>query len=134
MATAEQGSNLEVLEGGYESFNAGDVESALGILAEDVEWINPAGGRYADVSTGVDSVGEYFARLGEEWETLQVTPERFVDGGDTIVAIGTISGTARESGEAVEVPFAHCCDMADGEITRFQEFSDTVLMARAFEA
>ena len=36
-------SNVETVETVYESFNEGDLESALATMADDVEWTEPEG-------------------------------------------------------------------------------------------
>ena len=45
---AEQ--DVENLRGAYDRFNAGDSQTVLGLMAEDVEWSEPGGGNSASAS------------------------------------------------------------------------------------
>lgn len=61
-------------------------------------------------------------------------PGRFVDGGETIVAIGTYSGTHSETGESFEAAFTHVWDLEDGQVIELQQYIDTVRYTAPLEA
>lgn len=133
MATTAQRSNLEIIEGAYEAFNSGDIESVLAVFDDDIEWTEPAGGEFAGTYHGPQAVAEgIFAETASVYEGFQATPHRYVDGGETIVVLGEASGTVRETGEDMMVPFAHVCDMEDGKLVRFTNYTDTETIQRAF--
>ena len=67
-----------------------------------------------------------FEEAMEEFEMLQVEPERFIDGGDTVVVEGTFHCTTH-AGERIESPFAHVTKLRDGAITGFVNYTDTAL-------
>ncbi len=126
MASARQ-SNVETVETVYESFNAGDIESALATMADDIEWTEPEGSFFGGTYHGPDAVREnVFEGAMEEFETFQVEPERFVDSGDTVVVEGTFHCTT-QAGERIESPFAHVTELHDGHITEFVNYTDTAL-------
>ncbi|WP_266081974.1 nuclear transport factor 2 family protein [Haladaptatus caseinilyticus] len=126
--------NVELVRGIYESFNQGDLDDVLARMADDVTWIEPEGdplfgGTYRtpdDVRTHV------FIPAVEEYDDFTVTPERFIDGGDTVVVEGIFTGTSK-AGTPFELPFAHVCDVRDGKITRFANYEDTALSQQTRE-
>ena len=134
MATTAQRSNLEIVEAAYEGFNTGDIEKVIATFDEDVEWIEPAGARYAGSYHGPEAIAqEVFSGTATDYEGFQATPHRYVDGGDTVVVLGELSGTTRETGEEISVPFAHVCEIEDGKMVRFTDYHDTEAIRRAFE-
>jgi uncharacterized protein len=74
-----------------------------------------------------------FAKLGSEWDGYAARPHEYVDGGERVVALGQYSGTYKATGKSFEAPFAHVCEVRDGKITRFMQYTDTVLVQRALE-
>lgn len=126
MASARE-SNVEIVQTVYESFNDGDIDSALTTMADDIEWVEPDGFVFGGIYHSPDEVLEnVFMPAKEEFEMFRVEPNRFIDGGDTVVTLGTFRAT-NEAGEVVESPFAHVNDLRDGRITHFENYTDTAL-------
>ena len=109
------------------------METIRSIWSDDFEWQGPdyeplpQAGRLQ----GPDAVFEMFGELFEQWDDLSVTPDEFVEDGDTIVALGHVEARAKATGEQVKVPFAHVWRMGDGEAERVQILEDTAVMAKA---
>lgn len=121
-------SNLEIVQELYTAFAEGDIDHCLALFDEDIEWVEAEGGPYGGTYHGRDAVLEnIIVPLGEDWEEFIIDNHRFVDGGDTIVALSTYLGTYRETGKGLEAPVAHVWDLEDGRVTRFQQYVDTVL-------
>lgn len=134
MATTAQRSNLEIAKSAYEAFNTGDMDTVLSTFDDDIEWIEPAGARYPGTVRGSQAVVEdVFSPLMAEYETFEVKPERFIDAGDTIVVLGSNTGTARETGKDATATFAHVLEMKDGKLVRCTDYRDTAIEQRAFE-
>lgn len=132
MATTAQRSNIEIVESAYEAFNAGDIETVMGMMHEEIEWTEPEGSPFGGSYHGPEEVAEgVFSTLAAEIDGFQVTPDRYVDGGDTIVVIGESTGKGRETGRDMTVPFAHVCDLEDGKFVRFTDYTDTALFGQA---
>lgn len=130
---SQQQNNVELLRDRYEAFNERDIETVVEIFDEDIEWVCPEGYRYGGTYRGPGEVGEFFERVLSDVDDLHLDVQRFVDGGETVVVLGDLRGTAAETGESIDVPFAHVIDLADGHITRFQEFPDTASIERALQ-
>lgn len=120
--------NLDLVKGTYDAFERGDIDSLVETFAADITWIDAEGGPYGGTYQGADEILQgVIGPIAEEWDEFRVEPERYIDGGDTVVATGTYNGTYSATGERFEAPFAHVWDVEDGEIVRFQQYIDTVL-------
>lgn len=106
----------------------------LGVMNENIEWNEAEGFPYGGTYHGPDAVlNNVFMKLGTEWEDFQAVPEQYVDGGDTIVALGHYSGTYKETGKSMHVPMAHVWKMRDGKASEFRQYTDTEIVQRALE-
>jgi hypothetical protein len=70
-------------------------------------------------------VARLFSRLGEEWDGFTVQPHAFHDAGDTVTVEGRYTGVYKETGKAVDAQFCHIWTLADGTVTKFQQYADT---------
>lgn len=132
-ATAKD--NVELVEGLYDAFNRGDIDTVLAGMADDVTWIEPAGdpvfgGTYHGPAAVAENV---FLTANEEYEDFVVTPDRLIDGGDTVVVEGHFTGSM-QSGADFEVPFVHVADVADGKLARFANYTDTATFQQKRDA
>jgi ketosteroid isomerase-like protein len=135
MASAAAKSNVELVERVYNAFNEGDIDTPMATMAEDIEWVEPEGDIYGGTYHGPEEVLEnVFTPCLEDFEDFQVDTDEFIDGGDTIVVLGTFHGMHRTSGKSLAVPFAHVCELEDGRMTRFIDYLDTVLWQETYEA
>lgn len=127
--------NLETIKGAYAAFAKGDVPGVLGILDANIAWTEaegfPYGGTYNSPNAVLEGV---FMRLGTEWDGFAAVPYEFIDGGDTIVALGKYSGKYKATGKSFEADFAHVWKMSEGKCTRFIQYVDTLLVDRALQA
>lgn len=128
---SQQQNNVEIVREGYEAFNEQNFEVAMERFDEDIEWICPDGFRYGGTYHGPEEVGGFFERVTSDIDDLQLEIDRFIDGGETVVVVGQTRGTASETGNTLNSPFAHVLDLEDGQITRFQEYPDTAQMEQA---
>jgi ketosteroid isomerase-like protein len=130
---ARQGA-LGLVRGVYKAFARGDVAALLGALAPDAEWCEAEGLRYADGSpyVGPARIAEgVFARLGQDWESFAVEPQRFSAAGATVLVEGRYRGVVRATGRALDAQLAHVWTVRAGQITRFQQYTDTAQWAWA---
>ena len=124
--------NVETIRGLYEAFGRGDVPSILAALAPDVSWTEAGGSPYGGTYRGPDAVLQnVFMRIGTEWDGYSAVAHEIVDGGDTVVALGTYDGTYRTTGKRFQAPFAHVWKLRDGKIASFHQHTDTALIRQA---
>jgi hypothetical protein len=127
--------NAEVIQGAYDAFAKGDIPAVLGAFDPNIEWTEPHGLPYAGTYNGPDAVLQgVFMKIGTEWDGFTVVPSELVDGGDTVVALGTLSGTYKATGKAVRVPFAHLWKLRDGKAIKFHQHTDTAIVQEALKA
>ncbi len=125
-------SNYEIIKAHYEASDRGDLEGMLAPLAPDARWTEMAGFPYAGTYIGPEEVRRgVFERIGAEWEGYTAAIAELVDGGDTIVGLGTYSGTNRATGRFFEARVAHVWRLRDGRVVAFEQFTDTALVRAA---
>lgn len=126
-------SNADVIRGIYDSFAAGDVASVLGAMSPDIVWNEAEHFPYADGNPylGPQAVLEgVFARCVGEWEGFGVEIEAIHDAGDTVFAIGRYTGVYKATGARQHTQMAHVWTVRDGKAVQFQQFADTLGVAR----
>lgn len=127
-------SNLYKIKAVYDGFATGNIPSVLDILSRDIEWTEAEGFPYGGTYQGTKAVLEgVFMRLGSEWDGFACVPHEFIDGGDTIVALGKYSGTYKATNKSFQADFAHVWQLRDGKAVRFIQHVDTLLVHRALE-
>jgi hypothetical protein len=112
----------------YEAFGRGDVPAVLGAFDPQISWSEADNFLYADGNPyiGPEAVaGGVFQRIVSDVDGFAVVPERFVDGGETVVVEGRYRGTMKATGTPVNAQFAHVWTFRDGKIVRFQQYTDT---------
>jgi uncharacterized protein len=128
-------SNLETIKGVYDAFAKGDIPSVLETLSPEIEWTEAEGFPYGGTYRGPSAVLEgVFMRLGTEWIGFAAVPHDFVDGGETIVALGQYSGTYKTTGKTFRAQFAHVWSLRDGRAVQFVQYVDTLLVQRALDS
>lgn len=127
--------NLESIKSLYEAFAKGDVPTVIAFLDPHISWTEAEGFPYGGTYNGPNAVLEgVFMRLGTEWDGFSVVPDEFIDAGDTIVVLGTYSGTYKATGKSFKADFAHVWKIGAGKAIRFVQYVDTLLVYRALEA
>lgn len=124
--------NLEVIKAHYAGSDAKDLEAMMAPVTERTAWIEMAGFPYAGTYVGRSAIIEgVFKRIGAEWDDYEFRLERLVDGGATIIGVGTYSGFYKKTGKKMSARVVHVWDLEDGKVKRFEQFTDTRLVAEA---
>ncbi len=76
------------------------------------------------VYVGIEGLKRQRARMDEIWEDLRWDPERFIEAGDAMVVLLTLSGIARQMGARVSAPVAHAWTVSEGRVARLEVFLD----------
>ena len=125
-------SHLDIIRAHYAGSAAKDLGAMLAPLTDQTEWIEMAGFPCAGSYFGPEAVIEnVFKVLGTEWDGYDMVLERLLDAGDSIIGIGHYIGTYRQTGKAMTARVVHVWDLKDGKVTRFEQFTDTALVAAA---
>jgi ketosteroid isomerase-like protein len=80
----------------------------------------PDGGVYE----GRDACGRFFERWFGTWDEIRMTPERFIEDGDRVLALMTIQGRGKGSGVPVVIRSADLWTIRDGKIISLVGYTD----------
>lgn len=124
--------NYEAIKAHYAGSDNKDLAAMMAPITDRTAWTEMAGFPYAGTYVGTVAILEgVFERIGDEWEGYTFTLERLVDGGSTIFGIGTYTGTYKRTGKPMKARVVHVWDVEDGKVLRFEQFTDTKLVAQA---
>jgi len=124
----------DIVKGLYDAFGKGNVPGVLGTFDPQIQWREAENFLYAGGNpyVGPQAVAEgVFQRIVSDVENFAVLPERFVEGGDTVVVEGRYRGKMKANGTPVDAQFAHVWQLRDGKVVRFQQYTDTKQWADA---
>jgi len=130
-------SNVELIRDIYEAFSAGDVPGVLGRMSPEIVWNEAENFPYADGNPylGPQAVLEgVFARCIGEWDGFGLEIEELLDAGETVVARGRYVGVYKATGRAQHTQLVHVWRVEDGEVVGFQQYADTLQVARVIGA
>ena len=121
---------VEVVRNFYAALGSGNAPAALGLMAEDIEWVTMW--HYKVDGRGPQNVAEGIVMpLMKEWARFKLVPFEYIADGGTVVSLGTFLGTHGTTGKPVEARYAHVWTVADGRIKRFRQYIDTLAVAEA---
>lgn len=124
--------NYEIIKSHYAASERQDIAAMFAHVSENVEWTEMAGFPCAGTWVGPQAViDNVFKVLGSAWANYNFALDYLVDGGDVIVGIGTYSGTYRATGKHMRARVAHVWHLASGKVIKFEQFTDTLLVAVA---
>jgi ketosteroid isomerase-like protein len=112
--------NVEVVRRLFYSYRPDDPSEALACLAPDVVYEVgqevPAHGR--------DEVRAMWERWASSWESMEMTPEEFIEAGDQVVVAVHYSGRGRGSGIEFDATTYDVYTLRDGLCVRKLEFNE----------
>ena len=108
--------NVEVVSRGYEHFNrTGEPDYSV-----DPEVVYDVSRRTFDpiVYRGHEGIREGLALIREQWATMRLEPQDFVDAGDNVVVSVRLVAVGKEGGVEVTANAAHLWTFRGGKIVR----------------
>ena len=127
-------SNIALIEKTYESFAARDYEAVMSNFADDFVWIAADNSPLADQSPyhGVPAIrAGVFERIAAGFEKLIVVADEMFDAdGGRVVVLGHYHGKFRDAAEEFKTQVAHIWTTRDGQLVKFQQYLDTLKVAR----
>ncbi len=93
--------------------------SARGFMDSDIEYVNPPDA----VETGTLRGPRSFGLLRDVYDDVEVRPERFIDAGDEVVVVATLTGTSRGARVPVKREQGYVWTIRDGRAIRFRWFN-----------
>jgi uncharacterized protein len=125
--------NVDLVRGGYDDFNSGNVEGVIGRFNAEVEWIEPGGGNApSGTFRGPESVAnEVFANVPENFDEFTCSVEEASDEGDTVVVTARFKGK-NKSGAELDTQAEHVWEVRDGKVARFENKVDKEAWAKGW--
>ena len=123
--------NADALRERYERFSQGDLERALDLWADDFVWDGagaselPGSGQHEGKAKAI----EVLQQAVGAWDSFSLTPDEFIEQGETVVVLGHTDVTKGD--RSARLPVVHIWRFrGDGQVTRLQILTDTLESAR----
>jgi ketosteroid isomerase-like protein len=128
--------NISLLKQAYAAYDKGDIQTLLGLLAQDIEWELPEveGIPFTGKRHGLAQVSDFFRVMAECQEAREFKPDRFLAQGDQVIVLGHATFTVKTTGAEYSDAWCHVFNVAGGKIASFKEYSDTHRAAQAYQA
>ena len=125
--------NVELVTGGYDDFNRGDIEGVTARFDPNIEWIEPGGGNSpAGSFHGPDAVAKnVFAAVPQNFDEFTCTVESASDQGDTVVVTARFKGK-NKSGSELDTLAEHVWNVRDGKVSRMENKVDREAWAKGW--
>jgi ketosteroid isomerase-like protein len=119
--------SVDAVKTSYEAFGRGDLDGALAMMDDEIEWHQAQGLPHGGLYRGLAAVrAAVFDPLDEEWwENFRADPDEVIGLGDDVVVLGRYTARAKATGAPLDVPFAHVWRFREGRAVRFHQFTDT---------
>ena len=117
--------NVDLVRGGYDDFNSGDIDAVIARFHDDIEWIEPGGGKSpSGTFRGPDSVAnDVFAKVPENFDEFTVEVVEARDEGDTVLITSHFKGRAK-SGAELDARAEQVWEVRAGKIVRTENKPD----------
>lgn len=120
----------------YECFGSGDLEGAVSLLSENVEWIlhGPSHVPYFGKYLGHEGFRRFWQSLMEEEEILDFSVREFVTSsdGDRVFVYGNERCKSRATGVSFEATWLQVLSLDRGLIVKFEEYIDSAAVSAAY--
>lgn len=134
---------IETVRSLYAAFGRGDIGTILAALHPDVHWhvnVDPNAAGAAKVLMfkprhGVSAVHQFFVDLAGSVEVHAFVPRSFMSGDHEVAVHVVLEFTVRSTGKRLSMAAIHHWTFdADGKVSRFTDFFDTLGEANAWNA
>jgi ketosteroid isomerase-like protein len=116
--------NVSVIRQVEAAFNRGDLDAMLALLSPDVEWEISENNPAARTLHGRDEIRAYLEDWLDTMKGLHYEASRYMDVGDAVVQIGTVTSRVRDGGSELTVPLAFVTRFRNGVPVRTEEYLD----------
>lgn len=128
--------NVSLIQTLLDAFGRGDVETILNHCTSDCEFYfpGPATIPYAGRKKGRSEIQSYFDSLIGTQSDANLSIDRFVAQGDSVVAIGRYSANVKTTNKPIETPVVLTFQVQNGKVARHMATSDTAAVAASYSA
>lgn len=123
---------FEIVQAHYDANDRHDFAGMLADIGPQTEWTEMAGFPCAGTYIGREAiVANVFEALGAQFDNYTFKLDRLLNAGADVVGIGTYTATALSTGKSFQARVVHVWTVSAGAIQRFEQFTDTLLVANS---
>ena len=115
---------MELVRRCFDAMNAGDLDTLLELVDDDIVADVPTGYANADTYRGRDGFRRMAEQWLEPWSSFHAEPLDFIERGDAVVIPIRQSATGRESGIEVEMDLAYLVRVRDDKLVEWRLCKD----------
>lgn len=117
----------------YDHLAHGDFAAILALMAEDIEWTEAQrfpyyGGTWRGPQAVLNNL---LIPLSRDWTDYSARAHEFIADGNRVVALGTYSGTFKETGKSMTADFANIWTVRANKLQSFHMHTDTAKVLEA---
>mgnify|MGYP000073645942 CR=1 FL=1 len=125
----------QLVQNFYTALSIGDTSAIMTILDPDLKWTEAErfpyyGGMWNSPQAVIENL---LVPLSREWEDFSAKPNDFIAQDNQVVALGTYSGTYKQTGNSMSSPFAHVWKVRDERLSHFKQYTDTAKVLEALQ-
>lgn len=110
--------NVETLKTGYDAFDRGDVDTVMGLFADDIQWHVPGQSLVSGDYSGKEEVGGFFGKLMDlSSGTFRIEIHDLLANEEHGIALVTLK--AERNGRTLDAKDAHIWHLKDGIATEY---------------
>jgi ketosteroid isomerase-like protein len=113
---------ISVVRGFYEAINEGEIDRAVGLLAEDVRWSRPPDVPVTGTLEGVEAVRKMWRAFAGALESFEIEPTGLDVHGDQVLARITMRGEGPNGGGGFEFAGAQVFRVRGDRVAEVLEF------------
>jgi ketosteroid isomerase-like protein len=128
--------NVDLINGLYEAFGKGDINTVIDHLADQFVWRfdAPSPVPFAgDFKTPDELRRGFFGSLEETQIDQALKPEEFIAHDDKVVMTGRYSAVVAATDKRIDVPIVPFFTIQNGKVTRYLNFTDSATIAGAYK-
>ncbi|HKN95433.1 MAG TPA: nuclear transport factor 2 family protein [Thermoleophilaceae bacterium] len=123
--------NVDLIKQVEAAFNRDDLDTMVSLLSPDAEWEIAESNPSARTLHGRDEIRPYLQDWRDTVQGLHYEASRYVDAGDAVVQLGTMTSRVGDGDSELTVPLAFVTRFRDGVAVRTEEYLDHDAALRA---
>jgi ketosteroid isomerase-like protein len=112
--------NVDIVRGLHEAWNRGEDLIALGLIDEDIEYVNPPDALEPGTRRGREGWNRAVGMIFESYDDAHIEVERILDAGERVVVLARFRVRGRGSGVSMERQQGYVWTLREGRAVRFE--------------
>ena len=135
----EEQNNIQLIKDHFAAFGRGDLQSALNMVADNVDWQSPVTrSQPTEITWAVprhsrEEVMQFFKELADKVQPEKFEIIGFIAQGDKVVVEGSNKGKIKSTGKSYEHDWVMVFILRDGLIVNHRHYYDTADVTIAFQ-